>query len=87
VLRNIVPCDGGERAGHLPLIFWSLVIVISCKYLLFVMRADNPEKNTRHMALLLSGLTLPGKAQGPVLAGFVRASALRDGVITRPSPY
>jgi KUP system potassium uptake protein len=56
--------------GVLSLITWSLVVVISIKYLLFVMRADNrgeggilalmslvrPKRSTRHKALIVLGL-------------------------------
>ncbi|MBV9476993.1 MAG: KUP/HAK/KT family potassium transporter, partial [Acidobacteria bacterium] len=56
--------------GILSLVFWSLVVVISIKYLLFVMRADNrgeggilalmslvrPRKSVRRGALLALGL-------------------------------
>ncbi|MGD8828104.1 MAG: potassium transporter Kup [Gammaproteobacteria bacterium] len=36
-----VPLNPGNVLGVLSLIFWSLIIVISVKYLTFVMRADN----------------------------------------------
>jgi KUP system potassium uptake protein len=39
--RNPFPATTANVLGILSLIFWSLIIVISCKYLLFVMRADN----------------------------------------------
>jgi KUP system potassium uptake protein len=39
--RNPFPPTAENVLGILSLIFWSLVIVISCKYLLFVMKADN----------------------------------------------
>jgi len=39
--RNHFPATTDNVLGILSLIFWSLIIVISCKYLLFVIRADN----------------------------------------------
>ncbi|HUR80774.1 MAG TPA: potassium transporter Kup [Thermoanaerobaculia bacterium] len=69
-----LPVTPGNILGILSLIFWSLIIVISVKYLLFVMRADNrgeggilalmslvrPRKSMRRGALL--GLALFGAA-------------------------
>ena len=39
--HNPVPTTPENVLGILSLIFWSLVIVISVKYLVYVMRADN----------------------------------------------
>jgi KUP system potassium uptake protein len=39
--RNPFPPTSENVLGILSLVFWSLVIVISCKYLMFVMKADN----------------------------------------------
>src|ERR1700704_3804412 len=39
--KHGVPATPENVLGILSLIFWSLVIVISLKYLVFVMRADN----------------------------------------------
>lgn len=39
--RNPFPPTAENVLGILSLIFWSLILIISCKYLLFVMRADN----------------------------------------------
>jgi KUP system potassium uptake protein len=69
-----LPVTPANILGILSLIFWALVIVISVKYLLFVMRADNrgeggilalmslvrPRKSVRRGALL--GLALFGSA-------------------------
>ena len=46
VLRAVVGATGGHFSpaaalGSLSLIFWALIITISVKYCLFVMRADN----------------------------------------------
>src|SRR3954467_4588107 len=48
--------------GVLSLIFWSLVIVISIKYLVFVMRADNHgEGGILALTALVSPLTSAGR--------------------------
>ncbi len=39
--KNPFPATSENVLGILSLIFWALVVVISCKYLLFVMKADN----------------------------------------------
>ena len=36
-----VPASAANVLGALSLVFWSLIIVVSIKYLLFIMRADN----------------------------------------------
>ena len=38
---HAIPPTPGNVLGVLSLIFWSLMVVISIKYLVFVMRADN----------------------------------------------
>ncbi len=72
--------------GVLSLVFWSLVIVISLKYLVFVMRADNRGEGG---VLALVALVVPGAAPrrgGPwllALLGVFGASLLYgDGIIT-----
>ncbi|HEY0371909.1 MAG TPA: potassium transporter Kup [Thermoanaerobaculia bacterium] len=69
--------------GILSLIFWSLVIVISVKYLLFVMRADNRGEGG---ILALMSLVRPrrSKRRGALLGLALFGSALLygDGMIT-----
>src|SRR5690349_15970850 len=69
--------------GILSLIFWSLVIVISIKYLLFVMRADNRGEGG---ILALMSLVRPRKSKrrGALLGLALFGSALLygDGMIT-----
>ena len=36
-----VPANRGNVLGLLSLVFWSLIIVVSCKYVAFIMRANN----------------------------------------------
>jgi KUP system potassium uptake protein len=88
-------CFHGEHAieptrnnifGVLSLIFWSLVIIVSVKYLIFVMRAHN---NGEGGILALLALTFPSRAtrdkrQAAVIAMGVFGAALLygDGMIT-----
>jgi KUP system potassium uptake protein len=72
--------------GILSLIFWSLVAVISCKYLLFVMKADNRGEGG---VLALIALLVPreeesrGKRRVLLWLGLFGAALLYgDGVIT-----
>lgn len=80
--------DAANVLGILSLIFWSLVMVISVKYLTFVMRADNHGEGG---ILALLSLTRAGRAgrTGPLprylllLLGLFAASLLYgEGVIT-----
>lgn len=72
--------------GLLSLVFWALVIIISLKYLLFVMRADNKGEGG---ILALTALVRPtgslavGPARWLILLGLFGASLLYgDGIIT-----
>ncbi|MGE0708435.1 MAG: potassium transporter Kup [Planctomycetota bacterium] len=81
-----VPVTEANVLGVLSLIFWSLLVVISTKYLLLVMRADNRGEGgiLALMSLLHTG-PLP-RAWGPraiVLMGLFGAALLYgDGTIT-----
>lgn len=72
--------------GIVSLIFWSLIIVVSIKYLLFVVRADNQgEGGVLALTTLVSGLTDISKNQIRVLTLFgIFGTALLygDGMIT-----
>ncbi len=72
--------------GVLSLIFWALVIIISLKYLVFVLRADNHGEGG---ILSLTALTTPIKPSGKsedamlILLGIFGAALLYgDGIIT-----
>jgi KUP system potassium uptake protein len=77
----------GNVLGVLSLIFWSLIIVISIKYLSFVMRADNRGEGGM---IALTALVAPPRSMRPgsrrwtlVLAGLFGASLLYgDSMIT-----
>ncbi|HET6890692.1 MAG TPA: potassium transporter Kup [Pyrinomonadaceae bacterium] len=81
----IVP-SGPNILGVLSLIFWSLVIVISIKYLVFVLRADNHGEGG---ILSLTALATPIKPSGRteqmflIVVGIFGAALLYgDGIIT-----
>ena len=77
----------GNVLGVLSLIFWSLVLVISVKYLVFVMRADNKGEGgiLALMALVQRGRVARGLTPGRVLIVlgiFGAALMYGDSVIT-----
>ncbi|HOT80169.1 MAG TPA: potassium transporter Kup [Microthrixaceae bacterium] len=78
--------DEANVLGLLSLVFWALVIIISIKYLLFVMRADNGgEGGILALTALVrpSGSLLGGSTRWLVLLGLFGASLLYgDGMIT-----
>lgn len=83
---HAVPPTPGNILGVLSLIFWSLMVVVSIKYLIFVMRADN-EGEGGVLALLAlispSGPSGSARRMALVLAGLFAAGLLYgDGVIT-----
>ncbi|MGB6144271.1 MAG: potassium transporter Kup [Rhodanobacter sp.] len=81
-----VPVTPANVLGALSLVFWSLIIVVSIKYVLFIMRADNngeggimallalAQRSARHVPYLRMGLI--------VLGLFGAALFYGDGVIT-----
>ena len=85
VVGAMGPVHGAESAlGALSLIFWTLVITISVKYCLFVMRADNHGEGGILALMSLVGLndwrrgTYIGAAMGLLGAALIYG----DGVIT-----
>jgi KUP system potassium uptake protein len=75
----------GNVLGVLSLVFWALVIVISIKYLAFVMRADNRgEGGTLALMALIPGHYRGPRVRGLLLGlGLFGASLLYgDGIIT-----
>jgi KUP system potassium uptake protein len=83
---NALPITPVTVLGILSLIFWSLTIVVSMKYLTFVMRADNQgEGGILALLALVSpqGQNGSGRRTGLVLVGLFGAALLYgDGVIT-----
>ncbi len=84
--RGALPVTSGNILGVLSLIFWSLVILISIKYLSFVLRADNNGEGgiLAITTLLVKANKNPVVKRGVVLLlGLFGASLLYgDGLIT-----
>jgi KUP system potassium uptake protein len=83
---HVMTVDTINVYGICSLAFWSLIIIISVKYLLFVMRADN---NGEGGILALTALVMPRKGQnvkrGAILVSlgvFGTALLYGDGIIT-----
>ncbi|HYV50627.1 MAG TPA: potassium transporter Kup [Dongiaceae bacterium] len=75
--------DHATVLGILSLIFWSLTLVVSIKYLIFVMRADN--RGDGGIMALLSLVMVPGARWAPTLVslGLIGTGLLlADGCIT-----
>ncbi len=78
--------SGANVLGVLSLVFWSLIIVVSLKYLLFIMRADNKGEGGIMALLALAhrvARTSPGLRTMVVVLGLFGAALFYgDGVIT-----
>jgi KUP system potassium uptake protein len=88
-LQTVVQAVGGHFSsesalGILSLIVWTLIVTISIKYCLFVMRADNyGEGGILALMALVGANTLKGRAGLLAIMGLVGAALLYgDGVIT-----
>jgi KUP system potassium uptake protein len=69
--------------GILSLIFWALVITISAKYCLFVMRADNHGEGGILALMSLTGASWAGRGRLLVTMGLFGAALIYgDGIIT-----
>ena len=80
-----VPITHDNILGILSLIFWSLIIVVSLKYVAFIMRADNKGEGgiMALMALVLRGVPEGRKSNFLMLLGLFGAALFYgDGVIT-----
>jgi KUP system potassium uptake protein len=75
----------GAIIGCLSLIFWSLILIVTIKYVMLVMQADNRGEGgiLALMALAQRGITNPRARQAVALIGIIGAGLLfGDGVIT-----
>jgi KUP system potassium uptake protein len=88
-LQAVVQAMGGRftpeaALGILSLIFWTLIVTVSGKYCLFVMRADNRgEGGILTLMSLVGGNTLAGKMKALAVMGLLGAALFYgDGVIT-----
>ncbi len=80
-----VPISEHNVLGILSLVFWSLMVVVSIKYVAFIMRADNKGEGgiMALMALVLRGAQDPARARTLMLLGlFGAALFFGDGTIT-----
>lgn len=78
--------DPATVLGILSLVFWSLVLVITVKYVLVIMRADNDGEGGIMALTALAQRTLPAGSQGAYIIGilgvFGVALFFGDGVLT-----
>ncbi|HXN07023.1 MAG TPA: KUP/HAK/KT family potassium transporter, partial [Nitrospiria bacterium] len=81
-----VPLNSANILGILSLILWSLIIVVSFKYVAFIMRADNEGEGgiMALMALALRKLDDKGKTRSTIMLLGIFGAALfyGDGIIT-----
>ncbi len=86
--KNPIPVTPDNVLGVLSLIFWTLILVISLKYMIFVLRADNRgEGGTFALIALLN----PDRSQDRlgrralILLGILGASMLYGGAMITPA--
>lgn len=80
-----VPVDAAHILGTLSLLFWALIIVVSIKYVGFVMRADNRGQGgiMALMALALRGTESRGRRARLIVLGLIGTSLFcGEGIIT-----
>ena len=79
-----VPITPANITGILSLVFWSLMIVVSIKYVAFIMRADNRGEGGIMALMALTLRKVEGRSKAAViLAGIIGAALFYgDGVIT-----
>ncbi len=87
-LQTVVAASGGKieanaALGIFSLIFWALILTISVKYCLFVMRADNRGEGGILALMSLIGLNQSKRRWGLVTAGLFGAALIYgDGILT-----
>ena len=88
VLRAVVGATGGRFSpaaalGSLSLIFWALIITISVKYCLFVMRADNHGEGGILALMSMTGANWSEGRRILIVMGLFGAALIYgDGIIT-----
>ncbi len=86
--HNPIPVTTGNVLGILSLIFWTLILVISLKYMVFVLRADNRGEGG---TFALLALLRPDRDQKRfrrrmlILLGMLGASMLYGGAMITPA--
>jgi len=87
-LHTITQIAGGNVSpttilGILSLIFWALILIISIKYCVFVMRADNNGEGGILILMSLLGAKWSGSGRWLLIAGLFGAALIYgDGIIT-----
>jgi KUP system potassium uptake protein len=87
-LQTIVHIMGDQftpdaALGSLSLIFWALIITISIKYCLFVMRADNQGEGGILALMTMTGARWAGRGRALIIMGLFGAALIYgDGIIT-----
>jgi KUP system potassium uptake protein len=87
-LQTVVQATGGHFSaqaafGSLSLIFWLLVITVSIKYCLLVMRADNHGEGGILALMSMTGANWHGRGRALVVMGLFGAALIYgDGIIT-----
>jgi KUP system potassium uptake protein len=81
---HAVPVTAGNVLGVLSLIVWSLIVIVSIKYLVFVMRADNEgEGGILALVALVRSRTATSERGVLIAVGLFGAALLYgDGIIT-----
>jgi KUP system potassium uptake protein len=75
--------DAADALGSLSLVLWTLIIIVSVKYALFVMRADNRGEGGILALMSLTKAKWRGKNRYLLVIGLVGAALLYgDGIIT-----
>jgi len=86
--KNPIPVTTGNVLGVLSLIFWTLILVISLKYMVYVLRADNRGEGGTFalLALLRPGRSLAvWSRRALILLGVLGASMLYGGTAITPA--
>jgi KUP system potassium uptake protein len=87
-LQTIVHIMGDQftsqaALGSVSLIFWALIITISIKYCLFVMRADNQGEGGILALMTMTGADWAGRGRALIIMGLFGAALIYgDGIIT-----
>jgi KUP system potassium uptake protein len=87
-LQTVVQSDGGRftpqaALGVLSLVLWALLITISAKYCVFVMRADNHGEGGILALMSLLGANWSGRGRALIIMGLFGAALIYgDGIIT-----
>ncbi len=86
--KHPLPVSEGNVLGILSLIFWTLILIISLKYIIFILRADNRgEGGTFALLALLhpNQHQEKGRRRALILLGVLGASMLYGGAMITPA--